>query len=347
MKNNRIPVGFGLLVIVVLVIWWRSFRPTTQFTQQQDAIETNQVETTQMPVQQTPANPVPIVASNLVPGTSPGSFIEQRVNQQLAELERGKDEWRTPIEFYGKVVDENDQPVEGAQITFGTTDLSPTGTSDYPSMSDAQGLFSITGIQGKLLTTKVSKTGYYTSKRDNASFYYAGQNENFIPEVGNPVIFHLRKHGEAAQLVRFHKTFRVPRDGTPILIDLASGNLATTTSAGLKVECWTQKPESKGDPFDWKCRITVPGGGFQSNNEEFGFLAPTGGYMESDEIDMTIAATGHWQSDITRNYFILTADGRYGRLTFRMIAGGDHFCRVESYFNPSGSRNLENRDSSP
>lgn len=53
------------------------------------------------------------------------------------------DEWLTPIEFYGKVVDQNGQPVVGAEIDFGTNDLSPTGSSNYKGASDTNGLFSI------------------------------------------------------------------------------------------------------------------------------------------------------------------------------------------------------------
>ncbi len=35
------------------------------------------------------------------------------------------------------------------------------------------------------------------------------------------------------------------------------------------------------------------------------------------------------------------ADGRYGRMTFSMIAGGQHFCMIDSFLNPSGARNWE------
>ena len=275
------------------------------------------------------------------PESNPAAWIEKRLKQRAEDVEKGKDEWRTPIEFYGKIVDEQEQPVEGVQVKFSCNDLSAEGTSYYEKISDNQGLFSISGVQGKLLTAKVSKAGYYTSVRDNDSFYYAGQNVNFVPNPNQPVLFHLRKHGPGEHLIGFSKNFRVPKDGSPILLDLISNTLVPSTETGIKIECWTENPAKRGARFNWKCRISIPSGGLQSNDDEFGFLAPADGYQESDEIDMTLATAEKWQRDIARQYFIRTANGRYGRLTFRMIAGGDHFCVIDSVLNPSGSRNLE------
>jgi hypothetical protein len=46
-------------------------------------------------------------------------------------------------------------------------------------------------------------------------------------------------------------------------------------------------------------------------------------------------------TETTTNLPMQVADGRYGRMTFSMIAGGQHFCMIDSVLNPSGSRNLE------
>jgi hypothetical protein len=259
-----------------------------------------------------------------------------------AALDKAQDQWRTPIEFYGKVVDESNMPVLGVHVDFGCNDLSPEGTSNYHTTSDGSGLFSIAGIAGKLLGVSLSKEGYYTSRGDNSSFYYAGKNVSFIPDAANPIVFHLRKKGVAEPLIRFKKSFRVPKDGSPIQIDLTTGRETSSGSADLKVECWTQDAGKKsGEHFDWKCRVSLVGGGMQPCTEEFPFSAPEVGYASSDAIDMTVKPDQQWQLDVQRGYFIRTSDGRFGRVVFRMVAHGDHFCLIESYFNPSGSRNLE------
>jgi hypothetical protein len=263
----------------------------------------------------------------------------QREWQTKHDVEEANNEWRAPINFYGKVVDENDNLVQGVDIDFSWNNLS--GSPSRKTNSDAHGLFSLEGEQGKFLSVRVNKDGYYAYKPFGEGFFYAGENQNFIPDPNSPVVFHVRKKGEAEPLVRFRKTFHVPKDGTPVVIDLATGTQEVKQTS-LKVECWTNdEGKRSGEKYDWKCRISVPGGGLQFYNEEFPFLAPDMGYIPTDEIDMTVKPNLSWGAEVERHYFIHTADGKFGRLIFRMIAGGDHFCLIESYWNPSGSRNLE------
>src|SRR4051812_42208675 len=48
-------------------------------------------------------------------------------------------EWKVPIKFLGKVVDENEQPVSKAEIKFQWTNLSPKGTANAETTSDDRG----------------------------------------------------------------------------------------------------------------------------------------------------------------------------------------------------------------
>jgi hypothetical protein len=84
----------------------------------------------------------------------------------------------------------------------------------------------------------------------------------------------------------------------------------------------------------------VPQGGLLLSHEEFPFLAPETGYVASVEFTMP-ANRDDWRDQVDATFFYRLPDGRYGRGAFSMIAGGDHFCMVESFLNPSGSRNLE------
>jgi hypothetical protein len=88
------------------------------------------------------------------------------------------------------------------------------------------------------------------------------------------------------------------------------------------------------------CIVTIPGGGLVPEDEEFPFLAPDTGYQPSAEINMPADQNG-WQNDVDLNFYYQLADGNYGRMTFSMIAGGQHFFMINSVLNPSGSQNLE------
>jgi hypothetical protein len=285
---------------------------------------------TALPIQNPPS---------LVPEAVTNARMQNGIGRKLTAMERMQNEWRTPIEFYGKVVDENENPVTNADVHFIWTDLSPTGNSERTAKSDGNGLFFLLNTTGKNLIIDVSKAGYYPYQ-PFASFNYAGENQNFVPDQNNPIVFRLKKRGKGEELIHFDKGFPVPKNGAPILIDLLTGNLITSGENTLKVECWTyDKEKREGWKFDWKCRISVPGGGLQIYNQEFPFLAPEDGYSPNDEIDMTVKPG--WSQDLKRNYFIHTADGKFGRITFTMITHGDHFCRIDSFLNPDDSRNLE------
>lgn len=252
------------------------------------------------------------------------------------------DPWRTPIEFYGLVVDQSNNPVADATITFDCNDLSEKGTSFYERKSDVNGMFSLTGIRGEGITVHVSRKGYYTSKNDRDNFEYGqGGRYQFAPNLGNPVVFHLRKKGVGADLVGMKQNYRVARDGTPLGIDLATGKATTGGSGDFVVQCWTDdQGKTSGQKYDWHCVVTVPGGGVVPTDEEFPFQAPENGYVPTNGIAMPADGT-NWTSDVDLKFYYRLADGRYGRMTFSMIAGGQHFCMIDSVLNPSGSRNLE------
>jgi hypothetical protein len=76
------------------------------------------------------------------------------------------------------------------------------------------------------------------------------------------------------------------------------------------------------------------------SDEEFAFLAPENGYALTNEIAMPADRT-NWTSDVDLKFYYRLADGRYGKMKFSMIAGGHHFCMIDSVLNPTGSRNLE------
>ena len=143
-------------------------------------------------------------SGSVVPRSASTSFPSQRESRfgRFQEIDTASDPWRTPIAFYGKVVDESNQPVAGVSVSFSCNDLSREGTSKYQTTSDGQGLFSLKGVKGKLLVLRLSKEGYYTSKRDNDSFDFAGDGRGILVlDPANPIVFHLQNRGHAEPLL--------------------------------------------------------------------------------------------------------------------------------------------------
>lgn len=335
----------GLMVLLFLL---RHHKPSEQAEGQPASLDTN------IAISEPVRANKPIIAKSVVPngmiGLNPETNFDEwnsnRMKQMEAVSQNLSNEWRTPIQFYGKVVDENTNPVAGAQIDFSCNDISETGTSNYKSTSDERGMFSIQEISGKLLTVNVTKEGYYTSKQDNDSYYYAGQNVNFSPDIYNPVLFHLRKKGNGASLITvsypgFAHIAQLHRDGTPIELDLLNGSQAATGTGQLKLEFWKSTSVSKNKNFDWKLQLSAPGGGLVPTDEEFDFQAPANGYQPSIVIDMP-ATNSAWQAELNTKFYIQLANGNYGRVQVYILPRNGAFT-VQSAINPDGTLNLESQ----
>jgi hypothetical protein len=254
-------------------------------------------------------------------------------------------EWKRPIDFYGRVLDERGAPVEGAIAKCEWNDLSAKGTSTAEVASDRNGEFVLARRRGKGLTVKVEKPGYYTQwVGTRINFEYANPHDrNFhIPDPKSPVVFRLRRRGQAEPLRLVEGTYSLPRDGTPVNVELVKGSVCPPETAHLRVECWNSAVDREvSRPYDWRARISAPGGGLIVHRDEFPFEAPTEVYVESDEIDMPRSLGREWRSQVDREYYVRIRDGRYARMGLRLIVGGNHYFRLVSYLNASGSRNLE------
>jgi hypothetical protein len=128
---------------------------------------------------------------------------------------------------------------------------------------------------------RVSKEGYdriYNQSDGAFSFGapYDPQRDRPTPTKDNPTIFVLRKKAPTEPLVRVRsRQYDVAKNGTPAEVNLETGKLVGAGQGQLRVECWAndQAKDTQGR-FDWKCRVSVPGGGLVERNPEHDFEAP-------------------------------------------------------------------------
>jgi hypothetical protein len=342
--KNRSAFFLVLVVVTAAVVVWFSTRkpaghptvePATAETTQTNEARRTPIASTPVPQRKQTAVSAP-TASAQTPESNPGASIEPRRQQMEEERQRGLNEWRAPIEFFGLVVDENTNAVEGVLVDFDCNDLSPSGTSFYHTQSDVNGLFLIQGITGKLLGVKVSKVGYYSYQPHGLNFYYAGQNQNFVPDRANPVIFRLKKKGVAEPLVVFEKTFSISISCKPLQVDLKTGG-----QEAVIMEFIRRAPENPEDRlYDWIFRMTVPNGGLVLSTNEFDFFAPEREYESLALVEMKASLGDQWQSRMKREYFLKLPDGNFARVALDLMSHNGSL-RIQAFVNPSGSRNLE------
>jgi hypothetical protein len=321
MKRHRI-IPLLAAVLLALGLWWLLRAPQPKSSPQVVA---------ESGAFTSPAADVPV---DSVPKT------ESELRQKAVAMIEGV--FNTPIEFYGLVVDQNGDPVPDAHVGIGVNNNFNASGSNYSTTSDKDGYFTFNGARGASMGVNVRKDGYYQiHKVSNQSFAYGMGPDGAHqapPTRDNPAIFVLHRMGTTEPLVRAAQSAPVPKDGTPVTVDLMTGRLSP--NGNLRVEAWTEAPEG-GRKFSWRCQVTVPGGGLAERTGQFEFEAPEDGYEESVELGMGQDAE-QWTSDQQRDYFVKLPDGRFARVKFRMIAGGNHYFVMESFLNPTpGSRNLE------
>ena len=252
-----------------------------------------------------------------------------------------------PIRFYGKVLDEHNQPVPGAVIHFEWEGFLIQRKASAEVISDQTGLFALTGRTGTQLYVSVGKDGYYTSPRNGGAGilrYAAAYGQVFRPDPSKPVLYYLHKKGEPAKSlitsqygVRQDYWVQAPLDGTKVSVNL----LERKTGSG-PLEISQLKPEYAKwkTATEWSFSMRIPNGGFVEEAEEFPFHPPEAGYRPEVAFQFQKGAT-NWTTDVRKDYYIKFGNpALYGRLHLETSISASS--AILGYvINPDGSRNLE------
>jgi hypothetical protein len=341
-SNNNIArwAILALVLFTLALLAWLKLRPTL------------------LPTQITPASVSPNASPLAISSQTPNAQTEKGRLQKPGgpyaasdprwAIVREKDkldhnwEWRMPINFYGRVVDENDRPIPSAKIEFSWTDLSSAGNSTSATLSDSAGTFSLESKTGRVLQVDVSRDGYYKPRNERLkSFDYAGFWELTYHEAdpARPVIFHLRSKGKSETLSMGEVRPSLPADGTPTRLNLLNGG-RVSADGQIEIAAVTNTEKYPPRSFDWQASVTVPDGGLIEHVLEFPFEAPTEGYVP--KIDFTMPANSpDWRRTVEKTYFIRFGNPpKYGRIHMR-LNGASQKVSLSYAVNLTGSRNLE------
>jgi hypothetical protein len=341
MTRKRITL-VGLFILLALLLWlgiWRS-------PHDPGASSAPVMGTTPSTLAQSPTNAAPAPSST---PTVPHSVAQANQAKLRTVVEGVLSSLGTSIAFYGKVVDQHGQPVVDARVGYSALDKWMQPGTGYNGKSDENGFFNITGIKGVTLSVNVQKKGYYFIYGvSNSAFAYGTGPDSYFkspPTKDNPAVFVLHKMGEAEPLVHLKtRSIRIPKNGSPADWNLAYGKGSPSGQSVLRIEAWTDNEgldPNLNEPYDWRCRVSVPGGGLVERQGQFAFTAPENGYSETDEVSFK-KNDSPWQRRLEKEYFVKLPNGTYGRLKLWFTTGGKHFAEIESYLNPKvGSRNLE------
>jgi len=259
-----------------------------------------------------------------------------------------------PISFFGKVVDQDNNPIPDVKVTFEIRymkEVGPVGigdTFDYPSTATGpDGRFALTGAKGSVMGVKsLEKAGYDSSEKSLRRFFWYWRDQNpYRPDSEDPVIFHMWKMAGAERLVKQQKMTRIPYDGTPVIFDLLSGN-RVGAGGDLRVTLLRNPLQiTYGQKnYEWTLTLEAVDGGIVESNDEQMFRAPADGYQSQVVLHMPADARG-WSDKKNIAVFVKSRNGKcYGSVNLDIMVGSEKpttGLTFRSFVNPSGSRNLE------
>lgn len=128
-----------------------------------------------------------------------GISMEVLTQQMLVEWSNtiGKmfEQMNRPIEFYGKVVDQNNEPIGGADVHLSCI-IYPEDYFATNFLTDSQGLFAVRNLNGVALNILVAKEGYQEIQGTNQNQFAYYSSTGFRPDLQSPVVFHLQKKAD-------------------------------------------------------------------------------------------------------------------------------------------------------
>jgi protocatechuate 3,4-dioxygenase beta subunit len=254
--------------------------------------------------------------------------------------------WRTPIIFFGRVIDESNQPVAGVLVSYGANTANEQLTEEMhnegSTTSDERGVFKISGVRGRSFVMELSHPAYYVSRSNPPGFDYAGElvSGRAVPDTEDKaMVFYMHHKGNPTALIERRGGLHKPADGTTLDFPLR-GKARTEVIGQLQVQGWKGLPDPRSGHFDWKVRITVPDGGVLESTNEFAFVAPESGYRQTLEINVS-------KDDL--NWRVATNSTLFFKLPNYFVRGEvsvdlfhDLYFSMHYLVNPNGSANLEN-----
>jgi hypothetical protein len=152
--KRRYIFAFGSVALLALMLWlWRSL-PTMPSKEKPAPMEA----ASRNPQGPSGASDLPQPLFETKPSDE---VLEQKTEEghraQISQIKEFASAFETPINFWGKVVDENGIPISAATVKLGTADRPFETGKSYERTTDAQGLFSVLGAKGLSISFDASK----------------------------------------------------------------------------------------------------------------------------------------------------------------------------------------------
>jgi hypothetical protein len=254
------------------------------------------------------------------------------------------------IVFYGRLEDQFGNAVGNTPVNFAVRyeNLNGRGVQRGQVVADGNGLFKISGYKGQDISVIPEKAGYIPLEIKGIGNYSPvlyPEDQRAHPDPNNPILIKMWKLQGGEHLIHLQTEIHVPIDGTPINLDLQTGQISG--GGDLIVQVKTVPAPNVRQRYDWQATIQSINGGLISSSEEFEQMlqAPDTGYNSKFDIAYQKDVIP-WSTTFNGGFYFSSRNGGcYGKLGIEILSdvvkNGTVPVILNSYVNPSGSRNLE------
>ena len=246
-------------------------------------------------------------------------------------------------DFYGKVVfaDQYGKPVAAADVTAEVSLAMGRGDSQK-TQTDSAGLFQFTGLRGRSLNIVPSKKGFQIEGHGLGLKGLHGSETS----PSNRTVYTMWKLKGPEPMIHYRKLFNVKSDDRVYTLDFLSKSIEEGTNSICDFHIQFQRPLQikPRENYDWSFVMTGIGGGvIEVTNDDYLNEAPAKGYQSRYELNMA-SSDPKWRGSSETTFYLKSRNGKaYGHFHIRIesVYRDGSSMEIESYINPSDSRNLE------
>ena len=277
--------------------------------------------------------------------------------RMTAALRKRLQEGNVPIDFYGKVVDQNGAPVAGVEVKAAIRLMKEPIPGmigdgfDYLVASTASdGTFSFLNRTGEFFgIDKIQKEGYLVSATVHEKtyyYYYASDEKKYRPNPSVPEVFKIWKQMGAEKLIEKNLKYKLTTEGRSYGLDLLNGAQAKADAiADIRVSMTAPSVIKPHVKYDWNFVLEAAEGGLIETSDDYMYLAPLDGYVSRIQVSFN-ASDANWSDNFRKRFYVMSRNGSvYARIEILVgvALNGRGYLHIESASNPNSSRNLESK----
>lgn len=343
---------FALLTLSLLVYYGLRYRRKAQESNVPEPAAAKAESAQSQAGQITPDNQAVAAAFN--PGQSPRPQTAPPAMTREQKLELAPNYMNVPISFFGRVVDQDGNPLSGVQVVVSVRQwhhpVASVGLdSSFPKTelaTDEGGYFQFANGSGDDLRIEaLAKEGFEAEPKALRGFGY-NTSERFTPDQKNPVVFRMWKTGTKQPLVTGDIFLPTIPDGRTYTLNLLKGTVAEGESEGdLRIAIKRSPDAAWGKKYEWSFELAVVNGGLKEESDAYEsmYLAPEGDYAK--KVTMDFQPGEGWTYAVSKRFYL---KARNGQLSARMDVEIQAFYLkdkqgrfgIKYAVNPTGERTL-------